>query len=60
MKRKRVKQREGLKIPGRMKAADAEKGEQLVLIWLEFDVEHHKYRDTFAWNLNGELPYTAS
>ena len=23
-------------------------------IRLEFDVEHHKMRDTFVWNLNGE------
>lgn len=27
--------------------------EQLVPIRLEFDVEHHKMRDTFVWNLNG-------
>ena len=24
-------------------------------IRLEFDVDHHKMRDTFVWNLNGEL-----
>ena len=32
---------------------DAEKGEVLVPIRLEFDVEHHKMKDTFVWNLNG-------
>lgn len=29
--------------------------EQLVPIRLEFDVEHHKMRETFVWNLNGAL-----
>ncbi len=29
--------------------------EQLVPIRLEFDVDAHKMRDTFVWNLNGEL-----
>ena len=53
--RRRTKKREGLKIPGRLKLADAVRGEQLVPIRLEFDVEHHKYRDTFVWNLNGEF-----
>ena len=43
-----------IKILGRLKTADAERGEQLVPIRLEFDVEHHRYRDTFIWNLNGE------
>ena len=55
VQRKRVKRREGLKVPGRWKAADAERGEQLVPIRLEFDVEHHKYRDAVIWYLNGEL-----
>jgi SNF5 / SMARCB1 / INI1 len=32
---------------------DTDKPEQLVPIRLEFDVEHHKMRDTFVWNLNG-------
>lgn len=32
---------------------DASRPEQLVPIRLEFDVEHHKMRDTFVWNLNG-------
>lgn len=38
-----------------MSPEDAEKPEQLVPIRLEFDVEHHKMRDTFIWNLNGEF-----
>ncbi|EJD02050.1 SNF5-domain-containing protein [Fomitiporia mediterranea MF3/22] len=53
--RRRGRRREGLKIPGRLKDADAERGEQLVPIRLEFDVEHHKYRDTFVWNLNDPI-----
>ncbi|KAL5520663.1 SNF5 [Sanghuangporus sanghuang] len=53
--RRKGRRREGLKIPGRLKTPDAEKGEQLVPIRLEFDVEHHKYRDTFVWNLNDPI-----
>ena len=33
---------------------DAQRPEQLVPIRLEFDIEHHKMRDTFVWNLNGK------
>lgn len=51
--KRRLKRREGLKIPGRLKPTDANRSEQLVPIRLEFDVEHYKYRDTFVWNLNG-------
>ena len=51
--RRRGKRREGLRIPGKLKPAEANRAEQLVPIRLEFDVEHHKYRDTFVWNLNG-------
>lgn len=40
--------------PRRLKEEDANRPEQLVPIRLEFDVEHHKMRDTFVWNLNGE------
>jgi SWI/SNF-related matrix-associated actin-dependent regulator of chromatin subfamily B member 1 len=39
--------------PRRLSAEDADRPEQLVPIRLEFDVEHHKMRDTFVWNLNG-------
>ena len=40
--------------PRRISDEDAQRPEQLVPIRLEFDVEHHKMRDTFVWNLNGE------
>lgn len=39
--------------PRRVPDEDANRPEQLVPIRLEFDVEHHKMRDTFVWNLNG-------
>ena len=31
--------------------------EQLVPLRIEFDVEHHRMRDTFVWNLNGKVFY---
>ena len=34
---------------------DANRPEELVPLRIEFDVEHHKMRDTFVWNLNGKL-----
>jgi SWI/SNF-related matrix-associated actin-dependent regulator of chromatin subfamily B protein 1 len=43
--------------PRRLEAEEANRSEQLVPIRLEFDVEHHKMRDTFVWNLNGKLPF---
>jgi hypothetical protein len=42
--------------PQRLNPEDIDKPEQLVPIRLEFDVEHHKMRDTFVWNLNGSFP----
>jgi SWI/SNF-related matrix-associated actin-dependent regulator of chromatin subfamily B member 1 len=39
--------------PQRLNPDDVNRPEQLVPIRLEFDVEHHKMRDTFVWNLNG-------
>lgn len=39
--------------PRKLHPADVNRPEQLVPIRLEFDVEHHKMRDTFVWNLNG-------
>ena len=39
--------------PRAIELADALKPETLVPIRIEFDVEHHKVRDTFVWNLNG-------
>ncbi|KAG6883249.1 hypothetical protein C0993_007230, partial [Termitomyces sp. T159_Od127] len=44
--------REGLRLPRKLDIRDVNKPEQLVPIRLEFDVEHHKMRDTFVWNLN--------
>lgn len=39
---------------------DVSRPEQLVPLRIEFDVEHHKMRDTFVWNLNGKLSSTLS
>ncbi|GLB39897.1 putative SNF5-domain-containing protein [Lyophyllum shimeji] len=44
--------REGLRLPRKLDEEDVNRPEQLVPIRLEFDVEHHKMRDTFVWNLN--------
>lgn len=49
---RRKRQREGLRLPRKLETEEAERPEQLVPIRLEFDVEHHKMRDTFVWNLN--------
>ncbi|KII91710.1 hypothetical protein PLICRDRAFT_51839 [Plicaturopsis crispa FD-325 SS-3] len=50
--RKKAGRREGMRIPRKLDPEDANRPEQLVPIRLEFDVEHHKMRDTFVWNLN--------
>ncbi|KAJ3937206.1 MAG: hypothetical protein NXY57DRAFT_736111 [Lentinula lateritia] len=47
--------REGFRLPRRLSTEEANRPEQLVPIRLEFDVDHHKYRDTFVWNLNDPL-----
>ncbi|KIM36135.1 hypothetical protein M413DRAFT_320258 [Hebeloma cylindrosporum] len=47
--------REGLRLPRKISAEDANRPEQLVPIRIEFDVEHHKMRDTFVWNLNDPI-----
>ncbi|KAJ7792682.1 hypothetical protein B0H14DRAFT_3498997, partial [Mycena olivaceomarginata] len=39
-------------MPRKIDPEDANRSEQLVPIRLEFDVEHHKMRDAFVWNLN--------
>lgn len=39
--------------PRKINPQDANKLETLVPIRIEFDVEHHKMRDTFVWNING-------
>ncbi|TFK31601.1 hypothetical protein BDQ12DRAFT_671742 [Crucibulum laeve] len=49
---KKPGRREGLRLPRKIQPEDANRPELLVPIRLEFDVEHHKMRDTFVWNLN--------
>jgi hypothetical protein len=39
--------------PGKVDPEDAEREEILVPIRLEFEVEHHRMREAFVWNLNG-------
>jgi len=39
--------------PGKVDHEDAKREEILVPIRLEFDVEHHRMREAFVWNLNG-------
>lgn len=39
--------------PRKLPSELANRPEQLVPVRLEFDVEHHKMRETFVWNLNG-------
>lgn len=39
--------------PGKVDLEDAKREEVLVPIRLEFDVEHHRMREAFVWNLNG-------
>lgn len=41
--------------PRKLGEEEADKPEVLVPIRLEFEVEHHKMRDSFIWNLNGGL-----
>ena len=46
--------------PRKLTKEEVDVPEELVPIRLEFDVDHHKMRDTFVWNLNGTrevLPY---
>ncbi|KAJ7764511.1 SNF5-domain-containing protein [Mycena maculata] len=50
--RRKGGRREGIRLPRKLDPEDANRPEQLVPIRLEFDVEHHKMRDTFVWNLN--------
>ncbi|KAJ7794315.1 hypothetical protein B0H14DRAFT_2923586 [Mycena olivaceomarginata] len=50
--RRKAPKREGLKLPRKLDPEDANRPEELVPIRLEFDVDHHKVRDTFVWNMN--------
>ncbi|KAI0795518.1 hypothetical protein C8Q75DRAFT_746367 [Abortiporus biennis] len=52
---KKAGRREGFKLPRTVDPEEAARPEQLVPIRLEFDVEHHKMRDTFTWNLNDPI-----
>lgn len=40
--------------PSKLRRAAEAKKEDLVPLRLEIDVEHHKLRETFVWNVNGE------
>ncbi|THG99270.1 hypothetical protein EW026_g3053 [Hermanssonia centrifuga] len=53
--RRKLGKREGFKLPRTVDPEGASRPEQLVPIRLEFDVEHHKMRDTFLWNLNDPI-----
>jgi hypothetical protein len=39
--------------PGKVDPEEAKHEEILVPIRLEFEVEHHRMREAFVWNLNG-------
>ena len=39
--------------PGKVDPEEAKREEILVPIRLEFEVEHHRMREAFVWNLNG-------
>ncbi|KAH9474828.1 SWI/SNF chromatin-remodeling complex subunit SNF5 [Psilocybe cubensis] len=52
---RRGTRREGFKLPRKISPEDANRPERLVPIRIEFDVEHHKMRDTFIWNLNDPI-----
>jgi SNF5/SMARCB1/INI1 like protein len=39
--------------PGKVDSEEAKREEILVPIRLEFEVEHHRMREAFVWNLNG-------
>jgi SWI/SNF-related matrix-associated actin-dependent regulator of chromatin subfamily B member 1 len=41
--------------PRRLPSRDADLPEILVPIRLEIDVDQHKFKETFLWNLNGEF-----
>ncbi|KAF8480047.1 SNF5-domain-containing protein [Russula ochroleuca] len=47
--------REGFRLPGKVDPEEAKREEILVPIRLEFDVEHHRMREAFVWNLNDPI-----
>ncbi|KAI0037103.1 hypothetical protein K488DRAFT_37318, partial [Vararia minispora EC-137] len=48
----RKKGRKGFVLRKKVDGKELERQEVLVPVRLEFDVDHHKMRDTFVWNLN--------
>ncbi|GJJ16102.1 hypothetical protein Clacol_010381 [Clathrus columnatus] len=46
---------QNLKFPSRLRSDISDKKEDLIPIRLELDVEHHKLRETFVWNVNDPL-----
>ncbi|KAH8986946.1 hypothetical protein EDB86DRAFT_3211773 [Lactarius hatsudake] len=44
--------REGFRLPAKVDPEEAKREETLVPIRVEFDVEHHRMREAFVWNLN--------
>jgi SWI/SNF-related matrix-associated actin-dependent regulator of chromatin subfamily B protein 1 len=40
--------------PRKLKPSEADLPEILVPVRLEFDVDQHKFKETFMWNLNGQ------
>ncbi|KAF7324326.1 hypothetical protein MVEN_02649300 [Mycena venus] len=52
--RRKPPKREGLKLPRKPDPEDANRHEELVPIRLEFDVDHHKVRDTFSADVGPE------
>lgn len=53
--RRKAGQRMGIRLPRKILPEDANRPELLVPIRLELDIEHHKLRDTFVWNLNDPI-----
>jgi len=45
--------------PGKVDPEEAKREELLVPIRLEFEVEHHRMREAFVWNLNGRYFFVA-
>jgi SWI/SNF-related matrix-associated actin-dependent regulator of chromatin subfamily B protein 1 len=44
--------REGFRLPAKVDPEEAKREESLVPIRVEFDIEHHRMREAFVWNLN--------
>ncbi|KAF8504199.1 hypothetical protein BU17DRAFT_30164, partial [Hysterangium stoloniferum] len=46
---------EGIKLPAKLQKDHEQRKEDLVPLRLEIDVDHHKLRETFIWNVNDPL-----